>query len=232
MMKCYRLSFEDAHAQSAADLSFVGGRPRLPPSAQVPVCSFCGAQQAFFFQVAFPSDTVWAGRSLSVFACVSCAVPGTLIPEMLDGPLLGVDIPAGFLDTYQKNFKFLVFPTSEALVNEEYIQRVKFVRLRLDPSDNPLTLGHKIGGIPTWVLGDETPGGYAGNSEALFLLQLEQGLEFETVEGTPHQIELGLDRKPKASRRDTFRLFLGNALYLFGIEDERRPLVYAITQID
>lgn len=216
--------------QSEVHTSFVGGRPALPADEPVIICSLCGTEQVFFFQVAFPAGS-WAGLSLAVFACVACASEEHLIPEMLAGHLRGIDVPEGFLDRYQSNFRLLVFPTATAQARQEYQPKVKFSPLILVPTDDPAAYESKIGGEPTWVLEDESPGSYAGRYRSTFLLQLEQGTQFDTVEGAPRQVELGLDGKPRPAQRSTYELFLANAIYMFGFEAERL-LVYVITQVD
>jgi len=231
MNPCFLLRRDEQEIEQAeVHTSFTGGRPALPASESVPACKLCGTEQVFFLQVAFPAGP-WAGRSLAVFACVACASEEHLIPEMLTDRLRGIDIPGGFLEAYQRNFRFLVFPTDTAQVRKEYQPKVKFFSFLLVSAEDPTTPGNKIGGEPNWLLENEAPGSYAGSYSPVFLLQLEQGLEFETVEGAPRQIELGLDGKPKPTRRSTYELFLANALYLFGFEADH-PFVYAITQVD
>jgi hypothetical protein len=217
--------------QLDSDHSFIGGLPKLPVTEPIPTCTLCGSDQTFFFQVAFPDDHEWGGLSLAVFACISCADEESLIPEMLPGPLCGVDIPKGFLTSYQRNFRFLVFST-DATLRRGHVEKVRFKTLVLEPSDDPTVDGHKIGGAPNWALEDEAPGTYASRTPMVFLLQLQQGYEFETVEGAPRQMELDLDGKPKPAARAHYHLFLGNALYLFGTGDLHEPLVYAVTQVD
>jgi hypothetical protein len=195
----------------------------------IPTCALCGSEQTFFLQVAFPGDHEWGGLSLAVFACTSCTDEERLIPEMLPGPLCGVDIPKGFLTSYQRNFCFLVFSTY-ATLRRGHVEKVRFKTLVLEPSDDPTVDGHKIGGAPNWALEDEAPG--TSRTPMVFLLQLQQGYEFETVEGAPRQMELDLDGKPKPAARAHYHLFLGNALYLFGTGDLQEPLVYAVTQVD
>lgn len=234
MSRSYRIKTSPRTGpQVESDQSFIGGLPRLPVTEPIPTCGLCGSEQTFFFQVTFPADHEWTGWSLAVFACTSCADEERLIPEMLPGPIQGVDIPNGFLTSYQRNFRFLVFST-DATLRRGYVEKVRFKRLALEPSDDPTVDDRKIGGAPNWVFEDETPGTYASRTPMVFLLQFQQGYEFETIVGAPRQIELGLDGKPKPAARAHYRLFLGNALYLFGTSELelQEPLVYAVTQVD
>ncbi len=222
----------DNRPQDGRDSSFLGGVPSLPISEAIPRCALCAAEQTFFFQVALPDDQVWPRSSVATFACTSCANENYLIPEMLAGRLRAGEIPEGFLTAYQRNFRFLVCETDEATLRREYVEKVRFHRLEVVTSGDPSAAGNKIGGVPNWLLEDETPSTYACKVPMSFLLQLEPGLRFETVEGAPRQIELGLDGKPGPASRLHYELFIGNALYLFGTNDPELRLVYAITQID
>jgi len=215
--------------QKPQDRSFLGGTPALPEGVELPTCSLCGSRLTFFFQLAFPDDHVWRRNSLAVFACTSCADESYFIPEMLSGPLHHADIPSGFLEAYQRNFRFVVFPTDDARPTPDYAPAVLFKRLSL--VNDKKAHGSKVGGAPDWILEDESPGTYAGAVPLTFLLQLEQGLAFETVDGAENQMTLGLDGKPKRARSRDYDLFLRNALYLFGTVGNEK-LVYAITQVD
>lgn len=213
--------------------SFVGGHPHLPAAAAVPICQLCGEVQTFFFQVAFPTSHSWSGRSLAVFACTSCADENHFIPEMLTGPLAGAEIPAGFLERYQTNFRLAVFPTHGT------VERLD-VDARVEPFDLSCESGAQgeefsgfawLGGSPSWLLDDEAPGSYEGSREMCFLFQISPQLVFPRAAGAPAQVTLGLDGKPKFSAAESYQLFLGNAIYFFGTATGE-PWVYALTQID
>ena len=233
MSECYILKLAVSSAsQSPQDDSFVGGLPKLPQGEGIPRCKLCGAEESFFFQVAIPKGNAWGGLSLAVFACTSCADENQLIPQMLPGPLSGADIPSGFLESYQTNFQFLIFETTWASPYEKYQEKLKFQPLRLEKASNPDIDENKIGGNPNWLLDDESPKTYGGDTPMFFLLQLLQGFQFEIGKSAPRQIELGLDGSPQPSPLDYYQLFNGNKIFLFGTEDRVRPLVYALTQVD
>ena len=59
----------------------LGGVPLIPGATAIPRCKLCNAEQAFYFQVAFPPKHVWEGLSLAVFSCVACVDEEHLIPE-------------------------------------------------------------------------------------------------------------------------------------------------------
>lgn len=230
MQPCYVLKADEStQNQAENDLSFVGGLPRIPEGEEMPSCRLCGAQLTFFFQVAFPEDHVWANRTMALFACTSCAHEDHFIPEMLDGPLAGADIPEHFLTSYQKNFRILVFDTDRGVVRSEYEPKVAFKRWKL-VSSQAGAQEHKIGGEPNWLLEDEAPATYRQTVPMFFLMQLLEGLTFEKLPEAPPQMTLGLTGEQEPSRDPFYRLFLSNNLYFFGTEDGE-PLVYVLTQI-
>jgi hypothetical protein len=234
MDRCYviQIEKEDPQEQLEAMISFVGGYPRIPTENPLPECRLCGSPQTFFFQIGFPPGHAWADLSLAVFYCTSCADKQHRIPEMLAGPLHQADIPDGFLERYQTNFRFLVFPTGTGVVRQEYTPRVTFYPITLEHSPDPAVQAHKVGGVPSWVLEDESPRSYGSDRSMFFLLQLLQELTFDTVSGAPAQMGIGLDGKPRPSRHPEYKLFLANNVYFFGTRDTSVPAVYAVTQID
>lgn len=217
--------------QIGSEDSFIGGKPKLSTSNRIPTCALCEAEQTFFFQIALPETNPWRGLSLAVFSCTACADREHLIPEMLAVPLRGAEIPEHFLETYQTNFRFLVFETASARVRDDYRSKIKFTPLSLEPSPNPSIGDNKIGGKPNWLLEDESPSRYAGTVPMFFLLQLRSECKFQLLEGAPSQIELALDRTPQPSSLDYYQLFIGNALFLFGTDAPQKRFVYAITQV-
>lgn len=233
MSVCYALKASpDSSPQNAEDRTFLGGRPCLPPDQEMPTCRLCGAEQTLFFQVEFPKDHPWPNTVVALFACTACADEDRLIPEMLSGELRGADVPEGFLEGYQRNFRFPVFAAGIAVPRQDYRERIAFRRFHLFRAESSDITGSKVGGQPSWLLDDETPAAYGGRAPMVFLLQLEPGLRFETVPGAPAQMDLALDGTPEPATRRHYELFLGNALYLFGTGDSERRLVYAITQVE
>ena len=209
--------------------SFIGGQPKLPGNVNIPRCKLCGNEQTFFFQIAFPFGNPWAGTSVAIFSCTSCADENYLIPEMLNGPLHGINIPHSFLINYQRNFCFEVFETNTGQIQRGYIEKVAFHELRLVPGEFQNSIGY-VGGSPNWILGDESPAFYNSTIPMIFLFQLPLGIRFEKIPNAPPQTEIGLTRKPESSPDNFYELFLGNALYFFGTLDNSNKLVYVVTQ--
>lgn len=216
--------------QSGSEDSFVGGLPKLPKKVQLPVCSLCGAGQTFYMQVAFPDDHDWAGHSLAIFACTECADKKYLIPEMLTVRLKDAEPSSSYLASYQRNFRFLVFETKDAVVRDEYEERVLFKALAF-PRNSINSIG-LLGGSPVWLMGDESPKSSGMPGQAVFLFQLFLRSEFETVHGAPVQMDIGLEGTPEPSLYDYYELFIGNALYLFGPPTPVQDHVYALTQVE
>ncbi|MFF2445494.1 hypothetical protein ACFVSW_00215 [Neobacillus sp. NPDC058068] len=217
--------------QMEGDLSFIGGHPCIPASMEIPVCQLCGAEQTFFFQVAFPEEHIWHGFSMAVFACTSCAHEEYLIPEMLQDTLRGVDIPEGFLEDYQKNFKCNIFETKKGVYRDSYQEKIQFKRWKQTSTSEPKIANNKLGGQPNWLLGDETPATYKISVPMLFLMQLMEDIKFEIVQDAPPQIRLGLRGNPEPSKHHYYELFLANNIYFFGTKERLKPLVYVLTQI-
>lgn len=231
MNTSYELKIDNTtQTQREDDLSFVGGRPRIPESENIPSCALCGAELTFFFQVAFPQDHPWAQRSMALFACTSCAHEEHFIPQMLDGSLNGVDIPENFLTSYQKNFRILVFNTQDGMMRKDYEQKIAFKRWELIASQAQ-SRANKIGGQPNWVLEDETPGTYRQKIPMVFLMQIVEGFTFDILPEAPPQMTLGLSGQPEPADNPYYELFLSNNIYFFGTDDKTEPLVYILTQI-
>jgi hypothetical protein len=218
--------------QEDADRCFIGGVPRLPRGEAIPKCELCGAEQTFYLEVEFPQDHGWAGTSLAVFACTSCSDRDRLIPEMLRGPLKGATVPRAFLAAYQRNFRFVVF-SGAGEARKDYVEKVRFKRLALIPATAFRTNDSRVGGGPSWVLEDESPGSLGeGGPPFEFLLQLGLDFRFEVVKGAPRQIEVESDGKIGPASHSAYWLFLQNALYLFGAVDGSERILYALTQVD
>ena len=158
-----------------------------------------------------------------------CADDRFLIPEMLDDQRRGCNIPAGFLDSYERNFAFLVFSTADLRVVDNYHEHVAFFALHMQRDSAPRDFG-KIGGAPSWILDDESPATYDSTVPMVFLMELMPALHFTKVQGAPPQVELDLLGRPSLSPLEYYQLFLGNATYLFGTS-VGVPRVYAITQV-
>jgi hypothetical protein len=189
--------------------TFQGGYPKLPEGTTRPTCSKCQADLTFFFQVAFPATHPWREHSI-------------------EGQLAAAEIPDDFLGRYATNFRTIVFETKAGRVQRLYPARVQFAMLV--PCERPKTALAQVGGNPVWVLENESPIKVAGSSAA-FLFQLRQGLEFQTVDGAPPQMDVALDGSLQPRSPGKYQLFLANEVYFFG-PTEPNSLVYILTQVD
>ncbi len=211
---------------------FVGGIPALPQGMRIPTCRNCGEEQSFLLQIRFPEDHEWRGWSIALFACTSCAEWGKLIPQLLPGNLKGAQVPSEFLDSYQTNFRFLVFPTDAADTGVVYEERVAFGEIVGSARRGSTTPIGKIGGTPEWILDDETPASVDTSDAACFLFQLAPNLEFSLVDGAPREMKLDIFGGTKPSTDAFYRLFIGNAVYFFGSSSQPSSRVYALPQSD
>ncbi|WP_312476295.1 hypothetical protein [Neobacillus sp.] len=232
MESSYILKVDPSHQQqNESDRSFIGGYPSIAASMEIPVCQLCGAEETFFFQVDFPESHEWHDLSMAVFACTSCAHEEYLIPEMLQDTLPGVDIPKGFLESYQRNFKIIMFETKEGILRKDYKEKVQFKRWNLTPVSETAISENKIGGHPNWLLEDETPSSYNSTVPMFFLMQLMEDFTFDIVLDAPPQIVISLRGKPEPSKHRYYELFIANQLYFFGTNNRSEPLVYILTQV-
>jgi len=223
------LSLESKLSKQSGQLSFIGGKPRLPVGKSIPSCKLCGASQTFFFQLAMPQGLIWEGSTLAVYQCTKCVDENHLIPEMVVTGLSGANIPAGFLEQYQKNFAFVVFPTNDGAVVSDYKESISFSEIQFIKGAAVGSFG-KLGGEPNWLLEDESPSTYGENVQLVFLLEIVPNFPFKIIRNASPQMELDIMGEPSPSPLDYYQLFIGNALYLFGTSSGNKA-VYAITQI-
>lgn len=218
--------------QSRNNRSFSGGFPLLPASCTLPKCKLCGAQQTFFFQVHIQNTSNWVDRSIAVFQCVDCQDVNHLIPLMLEGALYKHKVTDRFLDSYQSNFRVLSFSNKEQLeLRYDLPQRIIYREWQLKKNEANLTKHSFVGGVPEWLVDDESPGTYNENGKFEFLMQVAQGKEFNLIDTAPGQMTIGLDGKSKLSTRRSYRLFLGNEVYFFGTDTAFCDNgIYVITQ--
>ena len=226
--------------QCPEDTTFIGGFPRLPAEVELPRCGLCGAIQTFFFQVAFPSDHIWSGNSLAVFACTMCATQKHWIPPMFYTTKKPLDIPDEFFQNYQINFRFFVFQTNEGQLRYDYTPRVSFLRWHLLPVEDDYLeeentideygMFSKVGGRPIWLQFDNAPTTLSSYIPMHFLLQVEHDFEFETVTGAPPQRVIDAQTGKLILSDEPYYLFLGGAVYLFGTPEPDQRLVYVVIQ--
>lgn len=219
--------------QSIAHDSFVGGIPKLPVGTSIHTCSLCGHEMSFMFQVAFPEGHFWAGKTLALFFCLDCFGHEFCIPEMPQGEsLYQVEIPEGFLDSYQRNFKVLVFDTKDGVLCSDYHERVAFRNLNFIPEEkNSRDAEFTIGGRPIWIMGQrETPGNYASNQKLKLLFQIREDFKFPKLEEAPPQADEF--SKTKLSPYPWYDLFARNRIYFWGTNPKKDPKVYISVQKD
>lgn len=230
MNTCHVIKADKKEIQEGSVFSFIGGHPIIPKYIKIPVCELCGYEQTFYFQISFPESHNWFNKTMSIFACTSCANEDYLIPEMINQPLYNVVIPEGFMKHYQKNFSIMTFNTSDIVMRLDYQPKLVYKRIELIHVDDKDIVEHKIGGNPNWLLEDESPESYNKSNPMFFIMQLLEDYKFEKLDSAPPQVKLGLSGEMKPSKHNYYELFIANNIYFFGtLKDE--PEVYIITQI-
>lgn len=92
-------------AQDPLIRSHVGGQPTLPAGLALPVTVETGEPMTFYFSVELEPVPGWRGTALSVFATTTFFDENDCIPEIFASNTTGYDVPAGALDTYQRQFR-------------------------------------------------------------------------------------------------------------------------------
>src|SRR5579871_1221897 len=219
---------ENNDIQADNDHCFAGGQPALPAEVSLPTCRICYADLSFFFQVGFPQGHVWEGLTLAVFACTDHDHGDQAIPKWIRKPLTDFDIPSTFFDDYERNYRFLVFPTSKAVRRYDYIERVKFQRWTLVSVPDVDEEESYLGGEPHWMFDRQRPSTFVSTIPVVFLMQLEADLDFPTYKNAPRQMLMlsPNDQDEIPSPTPEYDLFLGSQLYFFGIDDGITHRIY------
>lgn len=221
--------------------SFIGGKPCIPPSNSLPVCKICGEPLTFFFQIAFPEEHIWAGKSLAFFYCSSAyqkhsakeQFPPAIHASEKDNFL----IPAGDLapERYQTLFRAIIFNTSDGVLREDYQEKVEYQEIHWKASKKkdkhiPIILGGK----PIWCkYGKETPASYDGKRMDL-ILQIAENFNFDKLPNASPEMEKDFMTGEFAPRAEPdYTLFYDfNRIYLWGTSDPENPAVYLSVQND
>lgn len=212
--------------------SFIGGKPCIPMDIPLPICKICGEPLTFFFQIAFPKEHMWAGKSLAFFYCIR-AYDKHNSKEKFPPMLIGGDpiVADGVLepDSYQTLFRAVYFDTEKGVVREDYEERVAYQRIdwikikKKDPSV-PLALA----GEPVWMgYGNERPKIYEEKKLQL-VLQVAERFRFDKNPDAPSQMDefscLGQENcYPRKENNYTF-FFDHNRVYLWATEDRENPV--------
>ena len=224
-MASYKIVKLPATEQDSSRRSFQGGSPVMPSDIESPRCRFCDAALTFFFQVEFPKNTAWAGRTLCMFACTSCQDGTFLLPGRPPGYTVEqVVIPDGYIEEHEINFRTMVFENTQvAVLRSDIVARFDhqpFEFQRLTPTNKSYVT--KIGGRPYGQYEPEVPLSYMG-SAMTFLMQLEDDWVFKVREGMPLFPKLGSVPDQEGV------LFLGVQTYFSGTIDLQPPKVWVLT---
>jgi hypothetical protein len=218
--------------QQPSDLHFIGGRPALPPEAELPRCALCGEQLTFFWQVALPTAHPWAGKAIALFACVSTPHDEHLAPRLPGDRPKGVVVTADFMKAQQSNFRTLVFDVHAAVPRMDYEPRVRFLRLS-ERGERGARAVLRIADRPKWTHEDETPGMAESGEPFCFLVQLSGESVFPTLPTAPPQAQPSFIPSKLIAMLDPvpeYKLFVGNDVFFFGTSVGSSPSVYAVAQ--
>ena len=215
--------------QNADILSFIGGKPFLPPEEKIPSCKLCGSQLTFFFQILCDHIPGWSEHLLSLFFCTRCSNNDYLIPDMLSGDLCDAKVEAKFLENYQKNFSVNLWHKSDVTLCESYKEHVAFHEIIDRKKPRSKTFGYSAV-KPKWIMDDETPKSIC-EVAPVFLFGIYEGFEFPIINSAKGQVEFDFmeGENIEVSRR-SYRLFLSNELFFFGSIPENSS-VYILTQV-
>lgn len=182
------------------------------------------------FQIAFPLEHSWFGKSFALFFFTNQFHEEFCIPEFPDViDLNGAQITKDFLDGYERNFKLLIFDIEKGVVRNEYKEKVVYKpleMLRIEGADSQAEF--VIGGEPIWIMGyDETPGSISCNDKVELLLQIREDYMFERLSEAKPQESMFGDRLKKVN---LYELFAANRIYFWGTTDTVSPAVYISVQ--
>jgi hypothetical protein len=212
--------------QIADNRSHIGGFPILPSQINLPSCKICGFPMTFFFQVEFPRKHIWQGKNMSVFACtqssrIECQLLNLRNNTNFDIP---TEIPNGFLETYQTNFRTIVFETTDlSEMRTDYIPVLRYESLVLKRLSYAKSRKSKVGGLPAWFSFDQTPSGYEGH-KVEFLMQIEARWQFAKLDIAPFQAKVDW-LSGGYWENGLYDLFSGTALLFFGTSHSKVYLV-------
>lgn len=217
--------------QTPGEDTFWGGKPKLPPDMPLPQCGLCGRELTFFLQAAFPPGHPWQGKSLALFYCTDTWHEQFCLPEAPDVRNLDrADIPSSFLQQYQRTFRTLVFDTDQAVLREDYGERIRFQALfpaksnRVKPEAEVI-----LGGEPVWIMGwPERPATVDGGQKLVLLAQIREGLRFPRLADAPPQVNPFL--RSGLSSQPWYHLFARARAYLWGTEEPSDTPVYISVQ--
>lgn len=228
-MKSWKLEITGNCVQTTEGDSFIGGKPKLPPNVDIPKCVLCGRELTFMFQVAFPQDHPWAGKSMAVFYCIEAWHDKYCIPE-LPQPIANADIPEEFLRNYERNFRVLVFDTPLGKIVDAYQEKVAFQALQAVPEKQTKKDWELvISGRPIWIMGmSEKPKTIAGIGNPILLLQVKEEFHFPVLSTAPKQAN------PFApggkSLFPWYDLFVSNRIYFWGVQSNGTERIYISVQ--
>lgn len=231
-MKAINYLVRENKSQTNEINSFIGGKPKLPPNMEIPKCKVCGEELTFLFQIAFPKEHSWHGKSMAVFMCIyndetHDLIPQIVVPEGFDEKLnrLIINVDKSFLDEYEKFFSVKIYDTKDGIIAKNYNEQTAYKELTVEYSNEETTdETFVVAGKPIWIMGvDETPQSICNDTDVQLLFQIKEQYIFEKLEDAPEQIDAD-------DETIGYDLFVANRIYFWGNSDINNPRVYISVQ--
>ena len=223
--------------------SFIGGKPCIPKDELLPVCKVCGEPLTFFFQVAFPKQHMWAGKSLAFFYCTESYHKhdaNRQFPPYITAKESDLfNIPDGEInpEIYQTLFRVIFFNTADGVLREDYTEKVAYKKItwmlgNISRRRIPII----IAGDAIWSsqFGRERPASYEGKPMHL-VLQVADNFNFEKLPDAPPEMEKTFMPDPpfKPREENDYTFFYDfNRVYLWGTAEPDHPSFWLNVQND
>ncbi len=220
------------HEQDTNWLSYIGGKPMLPQSVQLPQFSVDGKPMTFFFQIQMPRGRAFENKIISVFCQTTYMDGNTYIPRL---PKFGTNsnLSREFFANYYSFFNIYVFDPRQCEIRREYNDIITYSQIEFKSNAGDDECIGRINERPEWILDDECPSLFEGDAHRIhFLFQLREGLHFAKLPGVARQTSVdpsdGVTLAP--SMWDHYELFCANELYFFGINYDSVNRILVIPQ--
>lgn len=213
--------------------SYLGGLPFLPEGMTVPVNPDSGVPMVQYFRIGFPEDHLWAEYILVGFCSVDTISEDNLIPNIPSASsLVQIELTRDFFRNYQTFFRFRLFGKAEkCILISDYDTPLLFRPLEctsVEPLDKR-PFAKLCDAI--WAMENESPATYE-SEEFHFIVQLIPNYEYRMRPGAKQQRDLSAEMFGIEIKRNFYRYFIGNSVYIFGLENPDADTIYIVTQPD
>ncbi|MDO1581520.1 hypothetical protein [Rhizobium oryzicola] len=194
----------------------VGGVPYLPMDFDAPRSILSGEPMQFVFQIAFPECHVLHGYTAAMFLAIDEIREDLVIPPLSCGELARMSVDKAKLIEQQALHGAFLFHQDKLMPRHDLLSPVQARALVPAAADDAYLPFGCIADDPEWLLGDETPRPLDHRYPSVFCFSTVQGLLLPVIAGSPPQVVVDfLSPDQRASRRETYGMFAGNAAYYF-----------------